>query len=331
MSSESYSAIWNHLKRRLRDDECVPIVSNGLSMKMIWGDEKVIPHWAKAIGYPLPDNHELPHVAQYHRVHHGQEVTTKDEYLEFLKCRLGDQMGSRLAETSPDLWEIAQRDMAERSFSDLAVNVLNFRQQLHEPENPFAILAQLDFPVYLTTSYHTFLEEALRLAGKKPQSGYYNWQGTAQRGKATLDPYIEPTVIEPLVYHLFGRDDRPSSLVLTEDNYFEFFERVLDDFRTDSKSVPYVVRDRLSNSALILLGYDLSNWGFRVLFRGPIKTLFNPSRPQSVSIQLEPLPDSPTTEQIKAYLHSYFGRFNFDVYWGSADSFLQELRRQWSN
>ena len=36
------------------------------------------------------------------------------------------------------------------------------------------------------------------------------------------DPEYKPDKDNPLVYHLFGRLDIPESLVLTEDDYFDF-------------------------------------------------------------------------------------------------------------
>ena len=84
-------------------------------------------------------------------------------------------------------------------------------------------MADFDLPIYLTTSYHNFIEVALKRAGKEPRTEICRWhKGLESIPSVFDDEDYEPTKDEPLVYHLHGSDLHPESLVLSEDNYLEF-------------------------------------------------------------------------------------------------------------
>ena len=61
-------------------------------------------------------------------------------------------------------------------------------------------------------------------------------------------PTSAPTVDRPLVYYLFGRFDDPRSLVLTEDDYFDY----LIGLTRNNELVPAVVRRALVDTALLV-------------------------------------------------------------------------------
>ena len=76
------------------------------------------------------------------------------------------------------------------------------------------------------------------------------------------EPDYRPSAERPLVYHLFGRLSVPKSVVLTEDDYFDFLIGVT----TNNDLIPAVVRRALADTALLFLGFNLDEWDFRVLF-----------------------------------------------------------------
>jgi hypothetical protein len=136
-----------------------------------------------------------------------------------------------------------------------------------------------------------------------------------------LDPDYVPSPMEPLVYHLHGLDLYPPSLVLTEDDHMDFLVKV----SWDKDAIPFRISEALVDSSLLLLGYDLDDWDFRVLFRGLIIPKSEKRRfPSfsSVSIQLTPGSD---VEATRAYLKEYFNHVNFKVYWGEAHQFVDDL------
>jgi hypothetical protein len=284
-------------------------------------------------------------------------------------------------------------------------------------ESPLSILANLNIPIYLTTSYFNFMELALQQAGKQPQTEiclwndqvqnrpqpddhnvmrkvrqlisqffddnelrdlcfdldiqYENLPGDNKLGKVrellqyvtrhqklpdlmetlkrlrselpwpSLSSYLHkithdntatsvwtsifrqnstysPKKDNPLIYHLFGLETHPSSMVFTENNYLDYLVRISQQ----KKLIPPVVAQTLVDSSLLLLGYRIHDWDFRTLFRGLISDRRNSRREISIAIQLE---SDEYSKEAQAYLESYFGGLEFKVYWGSAQSFLSEL------
>jgi hypothetical protein len=155
--------------------------------------------------------------------------------------------------------------------------------------------------------------------------------GDKQASVFSKEPDYRPTVQEPLVYHLHGLDLLPASMVLTEDDYLDFLVRV----SWDKNVIPPRVAQALADSSLLLLGYRLQDWDFRVLFRGLITAKQAPRRRSNFSIQLTT--EQEAEEQITSvadardFLEDYFSLGNFTIYWGDAKSFTEELWDQWAS
>jgi hypothetical protein len=254
----------------------------------------------------------------------------KSSYLQFLKQRL-----LKLARAEPDVdqrfLDQIKSELRGLTFSQLAAERLCHPDFKTETDNPLSILAALDLPIYLTTSYHRFMEAALEATGKTPRTEVYCWREGLEDNipdECRTDPDFKPDPEKaPLVYHWLGIDDCPESLVLTEDDYLEFLVNVTQDFGTDA--IPSPVRNALSSSLLLMLGYDLYAWDLRVLLQGLIKG--KPLRPRSFAIQLIPSEEDhiKNTDQFQEYLQKYFGQVRFDVYWGTPQSFMKTLWEEW--
>jgi hypothetical protein len=130
---------------------------------------------------------------------------------------------------------------------------------------------------------------------------------------------------------LFGRLDDIESLVLTEDDYFDF----LIDFWREHERVPTAVRAALASSSLLFLGFNLNQWDFRVLFRSLLKGEGNQKRRKQlhVAVQVDPDDDQITDpDRAREYMEQYFEGFSeseVSIYWGSSEDFLAELQRRW--
>ena len=132
---------------------------------------------------------------------------------------------------------------------------------------------------------------------------------------STYTPQIE----NPLVYHLYGLETHPSSMVFTENNYLDFLVRISQQ----KKLIPPVVAQALVDSSLLLVGYKIHDWDFRTLFRGLISDRRRSRREISVAIQLDA---EEYSKEAQNYLESYFSEIEFKVYWGSTQSFLTKLK-----
>ncbi len=140
------------------------------------------------------------------------------------------------------------------------------------------------------------------------------------------DIEYKPSVEEPLVYHIHGLDAYPCSLVLTEDDYLDYLFNVAQDPET----IPKRVAVALADSSLMLLGYHLQDWDFKVIFRGLIASRRSSRRLMSLSIQLTPDPQGvENLADAQEYLERYFEGANFEIYWGDVQSFMKELWEHW--
>ncbi len=309
------------IMRRIKDGKVVPLVSNVVGNNLVLGgDNDLIEQYAAHIGYPL-ERKRMPQMAQFKsvtddKINDSWEVNS--DYVNFIKNRLFD---IAIADgVSQDVL-----DELEEEFDD--VNFSDFCQRLGYPrfdnvhQNPLLILADLPLPVYVTTSYHNFLEAALKRAGLQPRTEICRWhEGLKSIPSVFDDPTYQPSSKEPLVYHLHGLDTHPESLVLTEDDYMEFLVAISRDQGKDTDVIHRRVREAMADSSLILLGYSLEDWDFRTLFWALIKP--RPKQPLSVSIQLAP------EEEEKHFLKKYLKMSKFKVYWGDTSQNVRELLAQ---
>lgn len=340
MYNEINDVEWITIIRQLRDNKkskganfCTPVISNRLMGELIFGENNVVNAWAKRMSYPLERPRSLTSVAQYWRWMEKQEY--KRKYLDFLNEHLLDH----IAPTAPsEFFKDLKREIAlnNLTFSQLANDRLHLPDIESQPKNPLRILAQLDFKVFLTTSPHYFIEQALKHYNKTPHTKAYPWKNSLKRSRSTIysEMDFEPEVDMPLVFHLHGIDDEASSLVLTEDDYFEFLVNISRELRNE-KIIPNVVLDAISSSQLLLIGYHIHAWDFRVLLHGMIKDQPNPDpeRPRNFIVQLDPkeVHGVSDPEKFQGYLKEYFGGINFDIYWGNSHCFLQELWQRWED
>lgn len=321
---------WKTIIRRIKAGKCTPIISYRVSARHFADNQAVVRDWADQLGYPLADRHNLTRVAQYASLVCCDALSAKEEYLDFLKQRLLD--GARKG-SMPDqgaFLDTLEDELPDLSFSEVAAR-LGYPPYENELENPLRILAELPLPIYVTTNFATFMEDALRIAGKAPRTEICYWQVGAEGDGLSVfetDPTYQPSVEEPLVYHVHGLDANPTSLVLTEDDYLDFLVRV----SRDPEVIPRRVTLALSDSSLLLLGYQLQDWDFRVIFRGLITTQRSSRRLLSLSIQLMPVPDGVTNlSDAQRFLDSYFDKANFEIYWGDVQSFIRELWAHWES
>jgi hypothetical protein len=80
----------------------------------------------------------------------------------------------------------------------------------------------------------------------------------------------------------------------------------------------------------MLLGYRLNDWEFRIILRGLVATREQRRSFKHVAVQLE-LDDEgvPDTVAVQSFLEQYFQDAEINVFWGSVQQFVAELREQW--
>ena len=313
---------WPALVRNIQAGRCTPIVGPGLTEWLLGSRQEIAARWAETFGYPMdPDSQEsLPQVAQFLKVH--QDVFfMRDELTEHLRGEIERRFGDLVAPADKDA-----------SLDDVISAV---GKKLAQDPATFAIrtLASLPLPIYITTVPSNLLAQALAAAGKQPVVELCRWNDCVEQIPSIFDadrePDYRPTPQRPLVYHLFGRLSEPDSLVITEDDYFDYLIGVTS--RNDL--IPGVVRRALADSALLFLGFDLDEWDFRVLFRTVMQREGSEARRDYAHVAAQIDPESShiiEPEGARRYLAEYFGQqaARISIFWGSVADFGRELAQR---
>lgn len=294
---------WDLLLQRIDAGRCTPFLGAGASAGHVKVARKLAAEYAAEHGYPFPDSDDLARVTQYVAVKRRERTFVKEQFVD--------------------------RHIKTASSPDFS-----------EADQPHAVLAGLPLSVYLTTNYDDFMTDALRYRKKEPQVAVCPWYVTEKRdrrlasGKVFSQPRgYDPEPSSPIVYHLHGHRSEARSLVLTEDDYLDFLVRIA----SDRSLVPPLIQRAITDNSLLFIGYSLSDWTFRVLFRGLLAAVPPGLQLRHVSVQLLPqLRDSngdaarKTIEaDVKSYLGDYFDDMKIDVFWGDARAFCTTLRTKW--
>jgi hypothetical protein len=294
---------WERLLKRIRDDKCTPVIGSGACTSAPSGadpeeweklkypsKEQIALKFAADYAYPLDDQTKLERVAKY--------VAATDDIM-------------------------APKEAFAEHYNSLVTP--NFSAL---PNEPHRVLADLPFPVYLTSNFDDWMYRALTQYKKRDaRLAICRWNRHIPEKAPSFDPEFAYSVANPLVYHFHGCTPWAESAVVTEDDYFEFLINISRDYKSLAHRV-----DRALGGALLFLGYTLSDWNFLVLFRLFANKLRD-SGNTHIAVQLEPA-ETPGDQAEKAakavrYLDSYFGSAQVRIYWGTCQEFCEELRVRW--
>ena len=146
------------------------------------------------------------------------------------------------------------------------------------------------------------------------------------------DPGYVPSPERPLVYHVFGILEVPESIVITEDEYFDFLAAVANS-GPSTPLIPSVVEEALANSSLLFVGFGVQDWDFRILLRGLINheaARRKGQRPNHVAAETGVLREGVTRpDRAKDYIVSYFrdNEPSIEIEWAGVDEFAVDLAR----
>ncbi len=161
--------------------------------------------------------------------------------------------------------------------------------------------------------------------GREPVTDFCRWNSELRRGNRRRRPTHAPTVESPLVFHLHGTLEQASSIVLTEDDYYDF----MVNMSRDSSMIPPFIQEVIANHTLLFVGYGLRDRNLRVLLRGLVAAQEGVVRRAGVSVQLPPTVDESRRHDVETYLERYFEALELTVYWGKKEQFFEELRQRW--
>jgi hypothetical protein len=278
---------WTLLLRRLKDGRCTPFLGAGAAYGALPLGADIARDWAEKYGYPFEDSTDLVRVAQYVAIEYDGTYPK-------------DLIRERFATAVPP--------------------------DFHAPDEPHGLLADLKLPIYLTTNYDDFMARALADRKSDPRRELCRWNDRLQGIPSVFEtePGYKPTPANPIVFHLHGmlrvaEREIAHSVVLTEDDYLEFLSNMV---RNDAALIPPAVREALTNSSLLFIGYRLADWNFRVLYQ----SLRSISK-FSGWVVMKP-PGGANEQKIVDFYREQYSAMDLKVYWGTAREFSAELRRR---
>jgi hypothetical protein len=231
-------------------------------------------------------------------VHHEPPPDSPYSYPESERPPLGGRLATQLAqecefarvcpdEPDRDLQRVA---LCYQKVFDRQSLVEEIRHAVEDRSKPSAALrglAELPFPLVMTTNYDTLFERALRREGKEPVVGVYNprrYERTPDLPGDTL-----PTASAPFVFKAHGDINSPNSIVVTDEDYITFVLRMSAE-SAETHPIPETFRYWLNKWPTLFVGYRLLDFNLRLLFRTLRWNLDRAQRPSSYSVDVRPDP-----------------------------------------
>ncbi len=308
------SAFWVTLLDSIAEGDCTPLLGPGVTQGLLPSRAELARSLARKYEYPLADGDRLPRVAQF--VGTLDPTSLRRDVLRALARGFCAWHGRS---ATP---EDRRRPLAE------VIRSAAWSKRIREQSEAeiHHQLADLGLPLYLTTNVDNFMTLALEAKGRRPRRQTLAWRDPDGRTPSggRIDPESPAGREEPVVLHLFGSDDDPRSLVLTEDDHLDFLCRIARDHEY---LLPASVSAALARTTLLFLGYDLRELDLKIILRGLLAHLDATGWDRlRVAVQIDAPGAGPADgDDVKHYLERYFGKIEVGVYWGSAQQFVTEL------
>jgi SIR2-like domain len=322
------------ITQRVRSGNALPILSHTAMLDLaLFGHESYLRYYAEKIGYPYASIPDVGQLANYDRyANRVSDIDCKEFYLACFKNHVYRE--AKAAGVDAEALAEARAQVDRLGVSALA-NLLGYPRFDQPQALPLLVLADLPFKTYLTISVTSFLEDALRRAGKDPLTVMCRWRGPVDAPEKDLwlipDTY-RPSKEHPLVYHLCGLDAHPQSkvplpdsLALTQEDHLELLVNLAQDRgKENADRLPALVRGALFDD-VVLLGFSLDSWAFRALYYGLIRQTGQERDRRGVCcVQLS----SDERAKQEKYLQGYLDReAHFDIFWGDLHAYARELSK----
>ena len=213
---------WDDLLFSIEYGRCIPFLGAGMSAPYLPLAKDLANIWAKEFDYPF-----------------------KEYY-------------NNLSKVAEFIGTVAQdNNLPKKKFHRLIKNVpsTDFSQYKDSPHN---ILSKINFPIYITTNYDKFMEEALKSAGRIPSSEYCRWNNNLRHVESEFnESEYKPTINNPLVYHLHGVINELESILLSDSDYIDFIYTLVHE---QEYILPRVIISAFAgdSSCLLVIVYKIS-------------------------------------------------------------------------
>jgi hypothetical protein len=313
---------------------CIPVLGPGLPESLFGSLRDIAARMALQHDFALsPDGREdLAQVSQYLAYRQSGKFA-RAALATFLKNELLKRQAARVPQ--------AMRDQPPETLRlDALISAIGTALRAENPDNLHSRLARCPFPIYVTTGRDNLLRDALLAEGKRPRSLIARWRRfdgiPAERFYA--EPGFTPTVRDPVVLHVFGNLEHPDTLVVSQDDYFDFLVGITQrQANTDAPGLPHFLSSQLASSGLLFLGFQVHDWDFRILYRtirlheGMQSRLDDEDADLTrVAVQIDPEEGASIEPRgARRYLEEFFRKTTETaIVWGSTEAFVAELARR---
>ena len=132
-----------------------------------------------------------------------------------------------------------------------------------KPSPVLHALAELNFPVVITTNYDSLFEQALAVRGKMPAPTLSVYEANENGPpRPTVDTTNKPAPDAPFVFKMHGDIRQRRSIVITEEDYIQFILRFRD--LEPYHSIPKAVLAAVTTAPTLFIGYSLRDYNLRV-------------------------------------------------------------------
>jgi hypothetical protein len=291
---------WKELLRYVYEKKCTPLIGPDAHIRWIPSNRNIAIKWAEEHAYPFNDSYELPQVAQFMAVTRDDDIYPKKYLSMILK----------------------------------SMHRPNFKAPEYK-NTVYAVLADLNLPIYVTTNYDHLMEEALISNGKEPKSEFCRWnKSVIEFSKRAEIPFLSddrtyvPSSANPLVFHLHGDMDYPLTMVLTEQDYLDFIFNMSTLDRNPIMISP-IIRKSFATSSQLFIGFTLNDANSRILFRSVAGFLSIVEPPYTIAVMPSPYTNrnGENVTKTKNYLNDYARNiFRLKIHWSDPFLFSIQLR-----
>jgi len=215
------------------------------------------------------------------------------EYSPSRRPPIGSALSRELARTCGLAERFPSEDPANLQRVALFYEIARSRHQLvdavrtavqagRQPSPMLRALAELDFPLVITTNYDQLFEQALAATGKQPRVAVYT-----PNLEPTVD-YRDPTAESPIVFKIHGDIARPETIVITDEDYIQFVLRMSNKDPYDP--VPLTLKYYLTGWTTLFVGYSLLDYNLRLLFKTLRWKIDSANVPDMYSVDYHPDP-----------------------------------------
>jgi predicted RNase H-like HicB family nuclease len=192
---------------------------------------------------------------------------------------IGSQLSQYLARESdypaPDWWNLLRVSQHYEKTNQRYGLVEAIKSQVtdgREPSPILRMLADMEFPIVITTNYDHLYEQALdrkaeaeKAAGETVTKYKVSIYSPNHRERLETVDLTTPDPKQPYILKIHGDIDKPESIVLTDEDYIQFLLRMSDQppFYPFGENV----LAHLMRWSTLFVGYSLMDYNLRLLFK----------------------------------------------------------------